>query len=181
MHTNNPLIVEKNRTEKSSERNQPIGIKDLGVVDTSGGNSSDLKPVNLSSAKSDGDNAGSIEAIPDENQLLAYDPTETQYNKGSLAASTPWPDSFFEENQHITEGDEFNIELPESKKASGGVAMSESDESGLVSLTVILDHPGSGIFYAARQSAPGVAGSVAGHIVYENSTLAYRIEPDMTT
>jgi hypothetical protein len=75
------------------------------------------------------------------------------------------------------DGQHVRFTLPDGADASGMVARSQSDEQGLLSVEGRLESPAPGWYFFQRQTASGAAGSLVGHVRFDDGGQAWRVDP----
>ncbi len=92
------------------------------------------------------------------------------------AVSIPIPVDFLE---RILSTDEktATIPLPDGGEVAGRVTLVHRDENGLLLVQGNVTAPEAGKFMFQRQTEPGVAGPLVGHIHYDKSDVAYQVRP----
>jgi hypothetical protein len=71
----------------------------------------------------------------------------------------------------------FRMELPDGREARGRVLTLRSDVEGVAMIEGRLSAPAPGRFFFLRQTVPGVAGSLVGHILFDEGDSAWKVEP----
>jgi len=87
------------------------------------------------------------------------------------------PEDFLEQ---AVDGEEFLVSLPGDRRVSGTVTMIRRDEKGVLFVQGFLRAPDKGRFFFQRQTLEGVAGSLAGNILFDDREEAWKVEPSGT-
>ena len=77
----------------------------------------------------------------------------------------------------IVSGDAVAFTLPDGSVAAGGIGMSQRDAHGLRFVQGRLSQPAPGFYFFQRQTVPGVAGPLVGHVRFDGKQEAWKIEP----
>ncbi len=174
---NTPSLNQERTPLTSSEIDRPSPA----VIEADDGDLTEVAQTATTSAIAT-DQSGVDEApVPGDENIVAEPQATLPDSRRAISANLAWPATFFDDYRDAKKGDEITIALPGAQEAVGIVSISESDDTGLISLTGTLVQPEAGTFFVSKQSRPGVAGSVIGVIRYEENALAYRIEPDEHT
>lgn len=86
----------------------------------------------------------------------------------------PLPDDFLD---RAVEGESFHIRLPDGREPVGKISLIRRDDAGVLFVQGSIEHPGRGRFYFQRQTIEGVAGKLAGNIIFEGSGESWKVEP----
>ncbi|TAE77930.1 MAG: hypothetical protein EAZ65_04090 [Verrucomicrobia bacterium] len=78
----------------------------------------------------------------------------------------------------IVRGDAVTFDLPDGRQVECEEARVERDEKGVVSLTGEFTRPVPGTFFFRRQYFPGVAGKMAGNVIFKGEKTAWKILPE---
>jgi hypothetical protein len=71
----------------------------------------------------------------------------------------------------------FRIGLPDGREARGTVVTLRSDADGVSMIEGRLLDPEPGRFFFLRQTVPGAAGSLVGHILFDRGDAGWKVEP----
>ena len=77
----------------------------------------------------------------------------------------------------IVAGGAVAFTLPDGRMAAGGIGMSQRDAHGLRFVQGRLSQPAPGFYFFQRQTVPGVAGPLVGHVRFDGKQEAWKIEP----
>lgn len=120
--------------------------------------------------------AGAVAAGSQAGPLLVANQPAAQKDEPAQTISAPVPEDFL---KRILSADEktASIPLPGGGTATGKVTLVQRDGDGLLLVQGDVTAPEAGKFMFQRQTAPGVAGSMVGHIYYNQSAAAYQVRP----
>ena len=90
------------------------------------------------------------------------------------ATDTDLPPDFLD---RIVTGKAVAFTLPDGRQAAGEVQMSQRDVHGILFVQGRLTQPEPGFYFFQRQTVPGVAGALVGHVRFDGKTAAWRIDP----
>ena len=79
--------------------------------------------------------------------------------------------------ERIVTGKSVAFTLPDGRQAAGAVEMSQRDARGILFIQGRLTQPDPGFYFFQRQTVPGVAGALVGHVRFDDKTAAWRVDP----
>ncbi|QJE98937.1 cadherin domain-containing protein [Luteolibacter luteus] len=88
--------------------------------------------------------------------------------------SMPLQEDFLD---RAVEGESFHIRLPDGRDHAGKVTLMRRDEDGVLFVQGRFDAPERGRFYFQRQTMQGVAGKLAGNMIFDGSGESWKVEP----
>lgn len=74
-------------------------------------------------------------------------------------------------------GKQANFDLPDGRAASGSITLLQRDARGVLLVQGKLSAPEQGFFFFQRQTMPGKAGSMVGAVYFDDSEVAFRVDP----
>ena len=92
------------------------------------------------------------------------------------SASMPLPPNFLE--SIIDEAaNRVSFTLPDGRVAQGDVELLQRDSGGVLLVQGRLVQPEAGFFFFQRQTEPGIAGTMVGNVRFDQSEVAFRVDP----
>lgn len=102
--------------------------------------------------------------------------SETPVLMGQHPSSMPLPPGFLE--SIIDESsNRVSFTLPDGRVAQGEIEFLQRDAGGVLLVQGRLAQPEGGFFFFQRQTEPGVAGAMVGNVRFDQSDVAFRIDP----
>ncbi|MCW1883650.1 cadherin domain-containing protein [Luteolibacter flavescens] len=98
----------------------------------------------------------------------------THLRAGRAGRSVRLPDDVLDRS---VDGTGFQLDLPDGQSAMGKIDMIRRDATGVSLVQGELASPSAGRFFFQRTHQEGVAGSLVGHVYFDNSPVGWKVEP----